>query len=396
MEKPEEPEKAMAEPTGTNRPTRTVLHQLIKERRQTLEEFAAYAETFAREHNEPGTLGVRHLQRLIAGRRPDGGPLGPVRPATARLLEHIFGRDIEELLSPPDSLPESDSSTELRERLQTSMRIDSAVFELLYQQLDSVRRLDRRLGATVAYEEVLVKIEQVKQLLSHSLLSDTRARLAALLSEWYMLAGWQALDRCKTMESWHHYEQAKSAATESQSEAFEAHTSAQQAFVLIDIGRSSEAVTMLAHARIKAVNSSPALLRSWLAAAHGEALAANGKLTDSLRTFDEAAELLPSITSKDDGPYVALDPVHLNRWRGHALARLGASEAVSVLSNALDRLDSSFTRAETALRVDLAIALDSANEQRAAQHQARHATELAKIIGSKRQLRRVQHLIAKG
>lgn len=82
-------------------PARTILEQKIRERRQTFEEFAEYAETFARQHGEPGTLSVRHLQRLVAGRRSDGSPLGPMRPATARLLERIFGISVVELLAPP-------------------------------------------------------------------------------------------------------------------------------------------------------------------------------------------------------------------------------------------------------------------------------------------------------
>jgi hypothetical protein len=80
---------------------RTVLEQKIWERRQTYEEFAEVAEVFAREHGEVGTLGVRHLQRLASGRGPGGRPLGPVRPATARLLERIFDMSIDELLAPP-------------------------------------------------------------------------------------------------------------------------------------------------------------------------------------------------------------------------------------------------------------------------------------------------------
>jgi 8-oxo-dGTP pyrophosphatase MutT (NUDIX family) len=80
---------------------RTVLEQKIRERRQTFEEFVAYAETYAREHNEPGTLGVRHLQRLMSGQRSDGRPLGPVRPETARLLEQIFRLSMDELLAAP-------------------------------------------------------------------------------------------------------------------------------------------------------------------------------------------------------------------------------------------------------------------------------------------------------
>ncbi|MEV0054321.1 transcriptional regulator [Saccharopolyspora shandongensis] len=83
---------------------RTVLELKIKERRQTLQEFAEFAETFAREHNEPGTLSVRHLQRLTARRGPNGQPLGQLRPATARLLERIFGLSIDELLVPPGQM----------------------------------------------------------------------------------------------------------------------------------------------------------------------------------------------------------------------------------------------------------------------------------------------------
>jgi hypothetical protein len=82
-------------------PFRTLLEQKIRERRLTLEEFVEFAAGFAHEHDEPGTLGVRHLQRLITGRGPGGRPLGPVRPATARLLESIFGVTIDELLAPP-------------------------------------------------------------------------------------------------------------------------------------------------------------------------------------------------------------------------------------------------------------------------------------------------------
>jgi len=60
----------------------------------------------------------------------------------------------------------NDSADELQERLRTSERVDSAVIDLLYEQLSAIRRLDRQLGATVAHEEVRVKIDQVKRLLS--------------------------------------------------------------------------------------------------------------------------------------------------------------------------------------------------------------------------------------
>ncbi|RDI31863.1 hypothetical protein [Lentzea flaviverrucosa] len=80
---------------------RTVLEQRIWERRLTLEEFVEEAELYAREHREPGTLGLRHLQRLVAGRRSADEPLGQVKASTARLLENMFGSTVEVLLSPP-------------------------------------------------------------------------------------------------------------------------------------------------------------------------------------------------------------------------------------------------------------------------------------------------------
>lgn len=80
---------------------RTVLEQRIWERRLTLEEFVQEAEQYAREHREPGTLGLRHLQRLVAGRRSGDEPLGHVKASTARLLESMLGVPVDELLSAP-------------------------------------------------------------------------------------------------------------------------------------------------------------------------------------------------------------------------------------------------------------------------------------------------------
>ncbi|MGH9196727.1 MAG: hypothetical protein ACRD1T_13410, partial [Acidimicrobiia bacterium] len=108
---------------------RTVLEQKIKERRQTLVEFVEFTETFAREHKEPGTLSLRHLQRLIAGHGPKGQPLGPLRPATVRLLENIFKRNIDELLGPPAklTLTPTRNGTELAQRGHATGRTDETL-----------------------------------------------------------------------------------------------------------------------------------------------------------------------------------------------------------------------------------------------------------------------------
>lgn len=375
------------EPVG---PFRTVLEQKIRQRRQTLEEFAQYAEMFAREHDEPGTLGLRHLQRLVSGKGPKGQPLGRVRPATARLLEHIFGLSIDELLAAPTGDDHAeDSAAELRRRLHASSRIDGTVLALLHEQLTAIRHLDRQLGAVVAYEEVRAKTDQVTRLQSYSLPGDTREQLASLLAELHTLAGWQALDLGRVSDSWQHYEHAKQAAREART-PFELHTAAEQAFVLLDIGETETAVELLAATREQARSRCSHLLQAWLAAAHGEALAAHDNRDDSLRAFDTAAQLLPTEPTNSEGPYVILDPPHLSRWRGHALARFADSTAIDVLTGALTDLDPTFTRAETALRIDLATALTANGEHQSAAEHADQAGQLAADIGSVRQQRRLR------
>jgi len=373
----------------TDRPTRTLLEQRIRERCMTFEEFAQHAEAFARDHDEPGTLSLRHLQRLVSGRA-----LGTLRPATARLLERLFDEPIAALLAPPETTAseDEDPTAELRQLLAAGRRVDRSTVTLLHQQLDAIRRLDRQLGAFVVRDELKAKVRQVERLTSHSLAPGTRESLAALLSEMHTLAGWQALDLGDLSDAWQHYEHSRSAAAQSDSIPHKAHAAAEQAFVLIDAGATGEAIDLLDDARRRAEATSPRVLRAWLAAAHGEALAAHTDRTASLHAFDQAARLVPSGTT-DERPYVALDPVHFARWRGHALARFGHPDAIAVLTDALARLDSSFVRAETALRVDLATAFTATSDRDEARTHADHAARLAAQVGSVRQRRRLTTIL---
>lgn len=371
-----------------NQPARTLLEQRIRERCMTFEEFVQHAERFAHDHHESGTLSLRHLQRLVSGRSP-----AALRPANARLLERLFGEPIAVLLAPPKTtaIDLENPAAELRQLLDTARRVDRATITLLHQQLDAIRRLDRQMGGVVVRDELKAKIRQVEQLTAHSLAPGTREPLAALLSEMHTLAGWQALDLGDLSDSWQHYEHSRSAAAQSDSIPHEAHAAAEQAFVLIDTGATDDAVDLLDAIRRRAEASSPRVLRAWLAAAHGEALAAHADRTASLRTFDQAARLLPNDTT-EERPYVALDPVHLARWRGHALARFGDPDAITILTDALTRLDPSFVRAETALRVDLATALTATGDRDEACTHGDHAARLAAQVGSARQHRRITTL----
>ena len=371
-----------------DRPPRTLLEQRIRQLCMTYEEFVQHAVEFARDHREPGTLSLRHLQRLVSGR-----PLGPLRPATARLLERLLGEPIATLLAPPGTVTDKseDPANELRQLLDAARRVDRSVITLLHQQLDAIRRLDRQLGAIIVREELTTKIHQVHRLTTHSLAPSAREQLAALLSEMHTLAGWQALDLGEVTQAWQHYEHSRAAAAQSDSIPHESHAAAEQAFVLIDAAATGDAVDLLDGARRRADATAPRILRSWLAAAHGEALAAHGDGTASLHAFDRAADLLPSDPT-DERPYVALDTVHLARWRGHALARFGHPDAITVLTDALNRLDPTFVRAETALRVDLATAHAANGDRDEARAHADQARTLARELGSQRQHRRLHTL----
>jgi tetratricopeptide (TPR) repeat protein len=367
-----------------------VLEHLIRhERGETYEEFVHFAEQFARRNHLQGTLSLRHLLRLASGRREDGSPLGPPRPATARLLESIFGLKVVKLLSPPSIDQDDHNETELRQRLSASRQIDAAVVDLLRQQLNDLRLLDRRLGAIVAYEEVKAKAAQVDHLQSYSLTPIIRTSLAAVLAELCALAGWEALDRYAIREAWQHHERAKRAAREAESPALLAHAMAQQAFVLVDIGETESAVEQLSEARAHVKRTAPPLLRAWLAAAHGEGLAAQGQRDAALQAFDRSDRLVLTDPVDSALPFLFLERVHLDRWRGSALARLGDAEAAQVLTDALKRLDPTFARAETALRVDLAAAMTGIGKHDEGRAHLRRAKILAAEIGSNRQQRRM-------
>lgn len=382
-------------------PARTVLEQEIRRRRLTFEEFA---ETFAREHGEPGTLSARHVQRLAAGQRADGRPLGPVRPATRRLLEAIFGQDADVLVAPPASAGTDpaelnewrDSAETLRAELAAARRVDGEAIALLARQVDLTRQLDRRLGAVTLLDSLRQHARTVQRLARHTTSDRTRRKLAVVLADASTLAGWQSLDRCELSAAWQHYETATAAARDARSPALEAHALAEQAVALLDIDQPRAAAELTGRARALGERHGSPLLQAWLAAAHGESLAAADDATGSLRMFDDAARLLPNGETGHDGPYLALDPVHLARWRGHALVRFGHPDAVPVLAAALARHDGVFARAETTLRIDLGLAHHSAGGADAARRHYARAWSLATAIGSRRQLCRLHGIADAG
>ncbi|WP_193374611.1 hypothetical protein [Nocardiopsis ganjiahuensis] len=89
-----------------------------------------------------------------------------------------------------------------------------------------------------------------------------------------------------------------------------------------------------------------------------------------------------------------LDQTHLLRWRGHCLARLGRTEAIEDLTQALEEIAPlGLGRAEAGLRTDLALAYSVHGDLRQAGVHAERAAELSQRSGSVRQRSRVAHLL---
>lgn len=313
------------------------------------------------------------------------------QPDMRRLFREVYERTNEELGFPPE--PDDTDADELRSRLAVARTVDAETVAAFQRQLDDVRQVDRRFGGVTLLDQLRSQIKQVEGLLTYSGEGRHRQSLAVVLADASTLAGWQALDRHALGQAWDHHETAKAAAREAGSVPQIVHAIGQQAFVLIDAGEITSAVQQLAYARELAGPDVAPQLRSWLAAAHGEALAAAGNHDDAFRAFDTANSLLPEDPVDPALPFLVLGGVHLDRWRGSALSKLGEPEAIDQLTDALRRLPDAFVRAQTGKLVDLALAYAAAGQRDATLDYARQARRLALQIKSDRQLRRLDSLI---
>jgi tetratricopeptide (TPR) repeat protein len=311
-------------------------------------------------------------------------------PEYRQLFREIYGRTDTELGFPTHTTP--GPADDLRARLAAARSVDPATIAAFRAQIEATRHLDRQYGGLTQLDQLRHQIDHVTELLAYGPAAGHRPSLAAALTEACTLAGWQALDRDDHSQAWAHYEHAKRAAREAGSVLLLAHAAAEQGFVLTALDEREAAVEQTGHARTLA-RDGPALLRAWLAAAHGETLAAAGRRDLALRGFDEADALLPADPVDEGMPFLFLGGAHLDRWRGNAAAQLGEPDAIDQLTQALDQLPATWVRARTALLVDLATAYAAAGDRDAALSHARTARRLAHQIHSDRHLRRLAALV---
>ena len=234
-------------------------------------------------------------------------------------------------------------------------------------------------------------ITTLTELVSHSLRPSIRVALSAVLSDAGALAAWQALDVGAVQQAWSHYETAKTAAREAHSPVLLAHAMGEQAYTLHDLGRLTDALSLIRDAQALLSTSGPPLLMCWLHSVEAETQAALAD-DECRRALDRSAALLPPGANDPELPFIALNEAHHARWRGHCLAQVGNEEAIGYLITALGRMDTSFVRATAGLRCDLAQALATRGEFDEARKHLRGARLLANQVGSVRHRRRIMSI----
>jgi transcriptional regulator with XRE-family HTH domain len=346
------------------------------------------------------------IERVADGLRIPGGLLGladrpwetlpkwPPQPSGRNDPASSPGR-APEPVRPQDHTSEDTQEDErraLERELASARAADPGVAKLFVSQVEGVRQLDRRFGAAQLLPGLQSQVDHMESLLHFSASPGARTALAAALTEAATLAGWQALDLGNYRQSWRLHETAKSAAREAGAPALLAHATAQQAYVLLDLGRAREAVEQVEYARAEAGGWLPPLMDTWLYAAQAEAHAAADEDAACRAALDRADAARPRDPADPALPFLFLAGPHLDRWRGNCLATLGADEALQDLTASLDAMDG-FNRAEAGVRCDLAVVLQRRGEIDEARRQASLAQELALITHSERQRRRIERIL---
>lgn len=252
---------------GTTTEPRTLLEQKIRERRLTFEEFAEFLEEFSRKNRNVGTLSFRHLQRLIAGRGPNGRPLSPLRPATARLLEEALGVSIERLLGPPelnssarvptetDALPtltDALSAADFRAPSLANLpmfastvpqdRIVPSTISAIRGMSDAIQMADRRLGGGKLYLTVrqYLRAEIAPYFLDPP--GDcSPGELFSASASMTEIAGWMAHDGGNDDRARKHFANAYRLARAGKNAALSANVCASMAHLAIQLGFTNDA-----------------------------------------------------------------------------------------------------------------------------------------------------------
>jgi tetratricopeptide (TPR) repeat protein len=298
-------------------------------------------------------------------------------PDPARILLGISPRHV-----PAEPRPVSikrGTGTDLLRQITAASGVDTTVIRALQNETDTIRLLDRRLGAPAVAGKLEAHITHIETCLRYSLRPGNREKLAVVLADASALAGWQAIDMGHLPRAWEHFERATAAAREAHDPSLLGFADGEQAYVLLDLHKPADALAMVRTAYEQTHADIPHQLRGWLRAAEAEMAAATGQESTCRTALDGATQEISHGTSGDDLPYPALNETHLAHWRGNSLVMFGDPATADELSTALAQMDGEFTRAEAGLSCALAAALHVRGEKDQARLHLKRARELAQV-----------------
>jgi tetratricopeptide (TPR) repeat protein len=281
-------------------PNRTVLAQRIRDRRLTFEEFTEQLEVFARENNEVGMLGLRHIQRLAAGQfAPD-----QLRPATVRLLERFWNSPIEVLLAPPTTAPTHDDerspvSAGRRSTASTSVRMFLAMSR-------AFQAADRQVGSGVLYPTVVryLNAEVAPRLLDTN--GANSAAIFAAASSLTEIAGWMAHDTGADVKARQHFDKAFRLASAAGDDALAGNVCASLSHLAGQLGQHEDAVRIAEAGLTRADRTAGTVrLAARLHAMRARGLSLRGDARGCTVALDDAERTLDTVADEQPAEWIA-------------------------------------------------------------------------------------------
>ena len=252
---------------------------------------------------------VRHIREIKETQVFERIANGLKMPDHARIMMGLATRQASSSPSQAKrSGPQSGQHTELLYRISASRHVDAGVIAALQNETNSIRLLDRRLGAPAVSAKLQAHINHVDTCLRYSLRPGQRQALASVLAEASSLAGWQAIDAGKLPMAWEHYERATAAAREADDKSLLAYVAGEQAYVLADLGENEDALAVIRAAHDETRTAIPHQIKTWLYAAEGELAAAADQESACRRALDLAAKEIEYGPSDVDLPLPRAKP----------------------------------------------------------------------------------------
>ncbi len=308
-----------------------------------------------------------------------------------RPISVLESEEYKKLLVLPDVESRANSGMLLAELKQAdSLRLYD--LDQLVGATEELRLLDRHGNIPETIATMERHINSLERLFDASTEPLVSLSLAGTLADAAAIAGWAALDRGRPGDSLRQFSVSMYAARYAGNRSLDAFTSAQRAYVFIDLGQFDSAQKLVAKVLQRDERYVPSELAAWLYGAQAEAAAANGNVDLCKRSLDLGRTRLAHAGSSGECPYVVLDELHFERWAGSCLAKLGNRDSIDSLERVRNEMHPDFARALGGVLVDLTQAYVAQGEIDAAANIFSSACLITGTVGSIRQLNRLRKL----